>query len=99
MNKSSFKEIAKRWELQRADFPDWITLRQAVAERVSQLLEGDRSRLLKAFYRLDVEETEVEEMFRHAPLSELPFRLADLILNRELKRAKTRSAWEKQSPK
>lgn len=99
MNKSSFKEIAKRWELQRADFPDLNALRQAVAKRVAELLDHDRSRLLKVFYKLDVEEAEVEALFRQAPLSELPLRLADLILNRELKRAKTRSAWEKQSPK
>lgn len=71
------------------------TLQQRLTELVVHLLLHEMERLLQLLYRVDVNEKEVKAAFgQHDPERIAP-RLAELIIDRELKKAETRIRYRK----
>ncbi len=68
----------------------WHQLRKLVAEKVLYLMESDVEQLKYVLYRLDVGERKVKTVLAETPFAEAAERIAELILEREAEKARTR---------
>jgi hypothetical protein len=91
MDQKQLKKILKKWngntKLKTIDFE---TLLLQVAHEVARLLIEDPNRLKTALYQLDVSETLVGEVLRTSLDRDVPLKIADLIVRREIQRLKKR---------
>lgn len=63
-------------------------LKRLLAQRIAHMLDSDFELLMQIFYRIDLKEQSVKEAIA---LAESPsMRLAELVLERELQKARTR---------
>jgi len=69
------------------------SLRTMIASEISYLLATDLEKLMSVFYRLDVPEGEVKTIFMTSPRNELALSLADVIIDRELRKIVTREQY------
>jgi hypothetical protein len=67
--------------------------RDLLAARLRLMIDEQFSRLAPLLYRIDVDEARVDEILRRAPFSEVPTRLADLIIERRLQAMRTRQQY------
>lgn len=67
------------------------TLHQIVTNRVAFLLDNDFTRLMSSLYQIDVAEDLVKAAFAEHAHMDIPARLATLIIDRELTKARTRA--------
>lgn len=84
-------------EIDRSYFPEltnddeaWAGLRKLVAEKVQYLMEHDVEQLKYVLYRLDINERKVKTVLAESPFGEAPTGIAELILKREMEKARTR---------
>ncbi len=100
---TDFALIYNKFEIDRSPFskenhsPE--QLRERLAHAIARLIQTDMERLLWILYRLDVSE---EKAITALSLSEMPdFALADLVIERELQKIKTRQQykeWQENHP-
>jgi len=74
---------------------DLDTLHKKLALLVAYLMENDMHRLLNAMYRLDVSEIKFHEAMQSMSREEAAMRIADLIIEREMQKVKTRLHYKK----
>lgn len=67
------------------------TIREALADRIIELLNRNPEKLMMVLYRIDVSEPKVNEIFRTAIPPDIPELLADLIIERQIAKAETRA--------
>lgn len=70
------------------------SFREMLADRLRFIIDHQFSRLPQILYRVDVDEKSVDEVFRFAPISEVPSALADLIIARVLRTIETRRRYK-----
>lgn len=63
--------------------------------RISELIDSDLEKLMNFFYRIDVPEARVKDIFDNNIGIEIPDQLADMVIERQLQRAKTRIMYKK----
>jgi hypothetical protein len=68
-------------------------LRDWLAEKIKGFMQNDFHRLLSILYRIDVHENNVKRVFDEYRPDEIPFMIAELIIQRQLQKAKTRIAY------
>ena len=61
-------------------------VRRFVRDHVEQLLKSNPALLMSILYRIDVAEAKVQHAVEHVPPTELPDRLTDLIIERQLEK-------------
>lgn len=71
-------------------FPDAV--RKALLDRIIELLNTNPEKLMSILYRIDVGELKVKEIFSSAFPPEIPEKLVDLVIERQLSKAYTRQA-------
>ncbi len=96
---STVEDLAERFEVTSvvavAEGGDALVIfRDALAARLQQIIDRQFSRLAPLLYRIDVDERKVDEIMRTAPFSEVPDRLADLIIQRRLQAMETRRSYK-----
>jgi hypothetical protein len=74
---------------------DLNTLHEKLSLLVAYLMEHDMHRLLNAMYRLDVSEIRFHEAMQSESKQEAAIRIADLIIEREMQKVKTRMHYRK----
>lgn len=74
---------------------DLNTLHKKLSILVAYLMEKDMHRLLNAMYRLDVSEIKFHEAMQSMSREEAALRIADLIIEREMQKVKTRLHYKK----
>lgn len=74
---------------------DLSNLHEKLSLLVAYLLENDMHRLLNAMYRLDVSEARFHEAMQSSTKQEAAIRIADLIIEREMQKVKTRLHYRK----
>ena len=74
---------------------DLNTLHKKLSILIAYLLENDMHRLLNAMYRLDVNEVKFHEAMQGESKQEVAIRVADLIIEREMQKVKTRLHYKK----
>lgn len=67
------------------------TIREALANRIVELLNSNPEKLMMLLYRIDVSEPRVNEIFNNSIPPDVPEALADLIIERQLAKAETRA--------
>lgn len=70
-------------------------LREWLSGKVSELMQHDFHRLMAILYRIDVHENNVKRVFDEYTPLEIPSMLAELMIQRQLQKAKTRIAYRK----
>ncbi len=75
--------------------PDLNFFHQKLSVLISHLLEHDMHRLLNAMYRLDVSEHKFHDAMQSDSKADAAFRIADLIIEREMQKVKTRLHYKK----
>lgn len=61
-------------------------LKEKLAIRIADMLENDWQRLSNIFYRLDVSESKVTRVLKSVPIPEVPYQLAELVIDRQLQK-------------
>jgi len=94
----SSRVIATQFELdftvgEESDDERADAFRALLTARIVELLDGDTERLMHILYRVDVPESVVARVFRDHPLAEIAPTLADLIIERQMEKARTRAAY------
>lgn len=69
---------------------DRNAIRQKLAILIAHLMENNFEKLCQAMYRLDVSETRFDRVMNETPLHDIPYSVADLVIERELQKVKTR---------
>jgi hypothetical protein len=94
---SLFSSLAARFDIPWDDLEEAgeeaekiASFREMLADRLRFIIDYQFSRLPQILYRIDVDERSVDEVFRYAPISEVPNALADLIIARVLRTIETR---------
>lgn len=89
---SAANKIAIAFDLDDAALSTSLDIiREALADRIVQLLNSNPERLMMVLYRIDVSETRVNEIFNTALPPDVAELLADLIIERQLAKAETRA--------
>ena len=77
------------------EYIDLSTLHEKLSLLVAYLMENDMHRLLNAMYRLDVSEIKFHDAMQSDSKQEAAIRIADLIIEREMQKVKTRLQYRK----
>ena len=75
--------------------PDRDLLREKLAFIIAHLMEHNFERLCQAMYRLDVSETRFDRVMKETPLTDIPYAIADLVIERELQKVRTRMMYKR----
>lgn len=68
-----------------------------LTEEVAHLIEFDFERLLFILYRIDVSEQKVKKAIAESGLDEAPGKIAELIIERQIQKVKTRTEFSQNS--
>jgi hypothetical protein len=74
---------------------DSSMIREKLALVISHLLQNNFERLLQAMYRLDVSESKFHRVLHEEDPQQIPFALADLVIEREMQKVKTRIMYKR----
>ncbi|HSG67583.1 MAG TPA: hypothetical protein VK994_02675 [Bacteroidales bacterium] len=77
------------------DKPDLNLFHERLKTLIAYLLDNDMHRLLNAMYRLDVSEVKFHEAMQSQDKETAASRVADLVLEREMQKVKTRLHYRK----
>lgn len=66
-------------------------LRRLLVERIVELLNRNPEKLMSILYRIDVSEQRVNQIMTTSFPTEVPIHLADLIIERQLAKARSRA--------
>ncbi|GJQ63063.1 MAG: hypothetical protein SCALA702_21160 [Melioribacteraceae bacterium] len=92
-----FELLNKDFAVARRDLPEkrdynreLEELRKFLSERVAILMSEDFDRFVNSLYRIDIPENKIRKVFNDKSNPDLSGKIADLIIERQLQRAKTR---------
>ncbi len=88
-------ELSKSDAINSAGFLDQLKIQ--LAERVLDLLKNDHTRLFNILYRIDVKEEFVNEALKTTFLNEAADNLAELIIQRQIQKIRTRQNYSSQN--
>ena len=77
------------------DIPDINNFHEKLSILIAYLMENDMHRLLNAMYRLDVSEAKFYVAMQSLSKEEVARQVADLIIEREMQKVKTRLHYKK----
>ncbi len=89
------------FDYSRRDLKGPLTMEQVrslLVDHIARLLDRNLDFLMSALYRIDVSEQAVIHAFNTVPHRDLPDALADLIIERQLQKVRTRRAYKAQEP-
>jgi len=70
--------------------PDRNAIREKLAILVAHLMKNNFEKLCQAMYRLDVSEAKFDRVMNEKPMAEIPYAVADLVIEREMQKVRTR---------
>ncbi len=76
----------------------WSELRAALAVWVNELIQVDFSELIRVLYRVDISENKLKFLLREKVGEDAAFIIADLIIERQLQKIKTRQQFQQPPP-
>ena len=65
-------------------------IREKLALLIAHLMESNFEKLCQAMYRLDVSEAWFDRVMNEKPAGEIPYAIADLVIEREMQKVRTR---------
>ncbi len=70
-------------------------IREKLAFVIAHLMEHNFEKLCQAMYRLDVSERKFDEVLTREAPEKIPFSLADLVIEREMQKVRTRIMYKR----
>jgi hypothetical protein len=70
-------------------------IREQLAHVIARLMQENFERLCQAMYRLDVSEKKFHETMTELPVEQVPYALADLVIEREMQKVRTRLMYKR----
>ncbi len=92
INSHLIEKLDKDFSLDKNSLPvnsDLSFIRDHLIARVKILMSTDFGRFVNSMYRIDVDESKVSEVLYSKDKENIPSRLADLIIERQIQRIKT----------
>jgi hypothetical protein len=77
------------------DALDRNAIREKLAFLIAHLIENNFEKLCQAMYRLDVSEAKFDRVMNETALPEIPYAIADLVIEREMQKVRTRMLYKK----
>jgi hypothetical protein len=68
-------------------------VKQFLAKRITILMHQNMGLLMSILYRIDVQEARLKMILEYSPAAEMPGQLADLVIERQLQKVKTRKQY------
>jgi len=65
-------------------------VREKLVILIRHMMQDNFERLCQAMYRLDVLEARFDLIMNEKPIEEIPYALADLVIEREMQKVRTR---------
>lgn len=75
---------------EHADVLTLDDVRRFLIPRIAALLDGNPAMLMHILYRVDVAEQAVKQVFAESAPADVPLRLADLLIERQMQKLRTR---------
>lgn len=91
IQRSASAIIARAFDLDIEEHDAYKRIREQVLNRIIELLTRNPERLMAILYRIDVPESAVTSIFDTALPPDVPDLLADLVMERQLAKARTRA--------
>jgi uncharacterized protein YqgQ len=76
----------------------WSELRTALAKWVNELIQHNLSELIRVLYRVDISENKLKFLLREKVGEDAAFIIADLIIERQIQKIKTRQQFQQPPP-
>jgi len=74
---------------------DRTMIREKLAVIIAHLMETNFEKLCQAMYRLDVSEARFDKAMNENDLQDIPYSIADLVIEREMQKVRTRIMYKK----
>jgi hypothetical protein len=71
--------------------------RKLLSEKINQLILSDFESLIRILYRLDIDERKLRSVLQQNPDSDAGLLIADMIIEREQKKAETRKMFRQEN--
>lgn len=91
IQRSASAIIARAFDLDIDEHDAYKRIRDQVLNRIIELLTRNPEKLMAILYRIDVPESVVASIFATALPPDVPDQLADLVMERQLAKARTRA--------
>lgn len=91
IQRSASAIIARAFDLDLDEQDEYNRIRDQVLNRIIELLTRNPEKLMAILYRIDVPESVVANIFATALPPDVPDQLADLVMERQLAKARTRA--------
>lgn len=91
IQRSASAIIARAFDLDLDEHDAYRRIREQVLNRIIELLTRSPEKLMAILYRIDVPESAVAQIFATALPPDVPDLLADLVMERQLAKARTRA--------
>ena len=89
----SVQVIVKDFELMNGSYVfsnDIENLKYELASKIKEMLQNNIEKLMSILYRIDVPQQSVDIIFEMESKDEIPVKLSEAIINRQLEKARTR---------
>ena len=70
-------------------------IREKLAYVIATMMQDNFERLCQAMYRLDVSEKKFHEAMTEIPVEQVPYAIADLVIEREMEKVQTRLMYKR----
>jgi hypothetical protein len=74
---------------------DRNSVREKLAILIAHLIQNNFEKLCQAMYRLDVSEARFDQVMHEKPIEEIPYAIADLVIEREMQKVRTRVLYKR----
>lgn len=74
---------------------DRNAIREKLAILIAHLMQNNFEKLCQAMYRLDVSESKFDQVMNEKPIEEIPYAVADLVIEREMQKVRTRIMYKR----
>jgi hypothetical protein len=91
IERSASAIIARAFDLDIEEHDAYKRIREQVLNRIIELLTRNPEKLMAILYRIDVPESAVSTIFDTALPPDVPDQLADLVMERQMAKARTRA--------
>jgi hypothetical protein len=74
---------------------DRAVIREKLALLIAHLMQNNFEKLCQTMYRLDVSEARFDKAMHEHDLPDIPYAIADLVIEREMQKVRTRIMYKK----
>lgn len=90
ISKELNKAVSTRFEMELSSSFTLEDLKKALSMRIGELLDKNVERLLSMLYRVDLSQKKLDEIFQHDSKKDIAERIAEAVIERQLKKIETR---------